>query len=303
MTPLILGASGQVGQALILECKKRGWAYTGTYHEHAFDPHLVQADLRDIARTAALVRELKPHAVFMPSGFTWVDGCEDQVERAMTVNALAPEAVAKECRRLGAGMVYYSTEYVFGENGGPFDEKAATDPLGVYAKSKLEGEQRVLAACPDALILRTTVVYGPEPQGKNAIYQVIKNLAAGKAMTQPSDQVTSPTYNRDLARASVELLELTETGVWNVAGSELIDRAAFARMAAAVFGLEAGLLTSMPTAAMKQKAKRPLGAGLLIEKLVKRLGWKPLGPIEGLQAMKKELEANGQLALLLAGRA
>lgn len=299
MTPLILGASGQVGQALILECKKRGWAYTGTFHEHSIDPNLVHADLQDSAGTAALVRSLKPHAVFMPSGFTWVDGCEDQVERAMQVNALAPEAVAKECKALGAALVYYSTEYVFGENGGPYDEKALTDPLGVYAQSKLEGEKRVLAACPDALVLRTTVVYGPEPQGKNAVYQIIKNLAAGKAMVQPVDQLTSPTYNRDLARASVELVELLEKGVWNVAGPEVIDRAAFAQLAAATFGLKGELMTPMTTAAMKQKAKRPLSAGLRVEKLVQRLGWKPRGPLEGLQAMKAELEANGQLAQLL----
>lgn len=302
MTPLILGASGQVGQALILECKKRGWAYTGTYHDHAIDPKLVHADLQDVEKTAALVRALKPHAVFMPSGFTWVDGCEDQPERAFKVNALAPEAVAQECRALGAALVFYSTDYVFGENGGPYDELAPTAPLGVYGQSKLEGEQRVLAACPDALVLRTTVVYGPEPQGKNAIYQVIKNLAAGTAMTQPQDQLTCPTYNRDLARASVELLEGLEKGVWNVAGSELIDRAAFARLAAATFGLNADLLKPMLTGDMKQKAKRPLSAGLRIEKLVERLGWKPLGPIEGLRAMKAELKANGQLAALLSVR-
>lgn len=299
MTPLILGASGQVGQALILECEKRGWAWTGTYHEHPVVPGLRKADLGDVAGVAGLVRELRPSVVFIPSGFTWVDGCEDQAELAMTVNALAPEAVAQECERLGAALVYYSTEYVFGENGGPYDEKAAVDPLGVYAKSKLEGERRVLAACPDALVLRTTVVYGPEPQGKNAVYQILRNLAAGKPVVQPSDQVTSPTYNRDLARASVELVEGLEKGVWNVAGPERMDRAAFARLAAAVFGLDAGLLRPMATAAMKQKARRPLGAGLLVEKLVQRLGWKPRGPLEGLQAMKAELEASGALAALL----
>lgn len=302
MTPLILGASGQVGQALILECKKRNWAFTGTYHDHAIEAGLVQADLQDVAKTAALVKALKPHAVFMPSGFTWVDGCEDQPERARTVNALAPEAVAQECKKLGAALVYYSTDYIFGEQGGPYDEKATPQPLGVYGQSKLEGEQRVLAACPDAIILRTTVVYGPEPQGKNAVYQVIRNLKAGSAMSQPSDQLTSPTYNRDLARASVELVELLEKGIWNVAGSELIDRASFARLAAATFGLNGDLLQSQLTGEMRQKAARPLGAGLKIEKLVQRLGWKPLDPIAGLLAMRAELEANGQWAALMKGK-
>jgi dTDP-4-dehydrorhamnose reductase len=302
MTPLILGASGQVGQALILECLKRAWKWTGTYHEHPIMPGLLKADLSDVHATAALVRTQKPSMVFMPSGFTWVDACEEQPERAFAVNALAPEAVAQECRKLGAALVFYSTDYVFGEQGGPYDEKAAPAPLGVYGQSKLEGERRVLAAYPDALVLRTTVVYGPEPQGKNTVYQIIRNLVAGKATPQPEDQLTSPTYNRDLARASVELVERRERGIWNVAGSETLDRAAFARLVAATFGLDASLLVPLPSAALKQRARRPLGAGLLIEKLVQRLGWKPLAPLAGLRAMRAELEANGQLAELMKGK-
>jgi dTDP-4-dehydrorhamnose reductase len=303
MTPLILGASGQVGQALVLECQRRKWRWTGTYHEHPIGDGLLKADLSDPEGVRALVLAQKPSVVFMPSGFTWVDGCEDQPERARTINALAPEAVAQACKQLGAALVFYSTDYVFGEHGGPYDEKAPTNPLGVYGASKLEGEQRVLAACPDALVLRTCVVYGPEPQGKNAVYQIVKNLLAGKVVVQPSDQLASPTYNRDLAKASVELVELMEKGVWNVSGAETLDRGAFARLVAANFGLDQAKVQPKTTAEMQQKAKRPLSAGFQIEKLVKRLGWKPKGPVEGLQAMKAELEANGQWVQLKAGAA
>jgi len=258
-------------------------------------------DLADLDAVREIVKAAKADVVFMPSGWTWVDGCEDDPQRARTVNALAPEAVAQECARLGAGMVYYSTEYVFGEQGGPYGESDRPDPVGVYGASKLEGEQRVLAACPEALSLRTTVVYGPEPQGKNFVYQLIKNLGAGKPMTVPTDQLSSPTYNRALARASVELVEGLERGIWNVAGPEVVDRATFARIAAAVFGLDAALLKPSDTPSLKQKARRPLGAGLRIEKLVERLGWKPLAPLEALNATKAALEKNGQLAALKAG--
>ena len=301
MTPLILGASGQVGQALIVECEKRNWRWQGTCHEHPLDARLVKLDLADLGAVRAAVKAAKADVVFMPSGWTWVDGCEDDPQRAQLVNALAPEAVAQECARVGAGLVYYSTEYVFGEQGGPYDEYAAPAPVGVYGASKLEGERRVLAACPEALSLRTTVVYGPEPQGKNFVYQLIKNLSAGKPMTLPVDQLSSPTYNRDLARASVELVEGLERGIWNVAGPEVLDRATFARIVAAVFGLDASLLKPSDTASLKQKARRPLGAGLRIEKLVERLGWKPLGPLEALTAMKAVMEKSGQLAALKAG--
>jgi dTDP-4-dehydrorhamnose reductase len=302
MTPLILGASGQVGQALILECEQRRWPWSGSCHEHPIDPRLFKLDLADLDAVRESVRCRKPDVVFMPSGWTWVDGCEDDPGRAELVNALAPEAVAQECARLDAGMVYFGTDYVFGENGGPYGEKSPTAPLGIYGQSKLDGEQRVQAALPGALIVRTNVVFGPEPQGKNFVYQLIRALKAGKAMPLPMDQLSSPTYNRDLARASVELVEALEPGIWNVAGPEVIDRATFGALAAAVFGVDAGLIQAVPTSTLKQKAKRPLGAGLRIEKLVRHLGWKPLAPLEALQAMRLELQKNGQLdALLGAG--
>jgi dTDP-4-dehydrorhamnose reductase len=291
MKSLVLGASGQVGQALILELEKRRWTWEGTYFQHPeVDPRLFPLDLGDAAACAQAVATRRPHVVFLPSGWTWVDGCEEDPARALRVNALAPEAVAKECRRLGAALVYYSTEYVFGEHGGPYGEGDPTDAISVYGQSKLEGERLVLAACPDALALRTTVVYGPEPQGKNFIYQLIRNLKDKKPMVVPQDQLSSPTYNRDLARASVELVELAERGVWNVAGADVVDRYAFAKMAAAVFDLDGALIQGVSTASMKQRARRPLEAGLRIEKLVERLGWKPRGPLEGLQAMKAQME-------------
>jgi dTDP-4-dehydrorhamnose reductase len=288
---LILGASGQVGQALIPQIEKRGWSWAGSCFQHPeVDPRLFALNLEDVEACGRAVMERKPDVVFLPSGWTWVDGCEDDPAKARRINALAPEAVAKACKALGAALVYYSTEYVFGEQGGPYGEKDATNAISVYGQSKLDGENLVLAACPDALILRTTVVYGPEPQGKNFIYQLIKSLKAGKAMSLPQDQRSSPTYNRDLARGSVELVELLEKGIWNVAGPEVIDRATFGELAAAVFGLDAGLIRPVSTASMKQKAARPLGAGLRVEKLVERLGWKPLGPLEGLKAMQAELK-------------
>jgi len=291
---LILGASGQVGRALALECGRRGLSWAGSYHEHAVDPGLFKLDLSDLDAAAAAVKDLRPARVFLPSGWTWVDGCEDDPARSRLLNALAPEAVARACAELGSSLVCYSTDYVFGEHGGPYGETAPPVPLGVYGRDKLEGEALVLAACPGALILRTAVVYGPEPQGKNFIYQLRARLGAGQSMTLPSDQATSSTYNRDLARASLDLVERGEHGIFNAAGPEVIGRYAFGLLAAEVFGLDPGLLKPALTADLAQRARRPLDAGLRIDKLVARLGWTPSGPREGLERMKLELDRGGK---------
>jgi dTDP-4-dehydrorhamnose reductase len=288
---LILGASGQVGQALARELERRGWGWEGSFFEHAgIDERLFRLDLSDLESIGRELLARAPAAVFLPSGWTWVDGCEDDPQRAFRINALAPEAAARAAARLGVPLVYYSTEYVFGENGGPYDELGATAPLGVYGASKLEGELRVQAAWSGALILRTTVVYGPEPQGKNFVYQLIRNLRAGRGMDLPDDQISSPTYNRDLARASLELVERRLNGLWNVAGGAVIDRYNFGRMAAREFGLDASLLRPVSSSALLQKARRPLRAGLLVDKLASTLGWTPATPEQGLQRMKAELE-------------
>jgi dTDP-4-dehydrorhamnose reductase len=289
---LILGASGQVGQALIKELEARGWGWEGSFFEHReVSSKLFKLDLGDLSGVRREVFARKPQAVFLPSGWTWVDGCEDDSERAMLVNARAPEMAAEAAAHLNIPLVYYSTEYVFGENGGPYDELRAPQPLGVYGASKLAGEERVRQAWGGSLILRTTVVYGPEPQGKNFVYQLVKQLKDGKPMRVPDDQVSSPTYNTDLARASLDLVERELNGVWNVAGSSTLDRAAFARLAARAFGLDASLIEAVKTSSLAQKARRPLQAGLVIDKLVKTLGWTPLSVEDGLRRMAEALKA------------
>jgi dTDP-4-dehydrorhamnose reductase len=281
-----------VGQALIAAVENQGWPWSGTGNTHLFQggPRpLLPLDVRNSQALEACILNQEPEAIFIPAGWTWVDGCESDPERALLENATAPAQAAKAAAQLGARFVYYSTEYVFDGVKGPYDEDASVHPLGAYARSKLEGERLVLAANPRALILRTTVVYGPEPQGKNFIYQLRSSLSAGKAMQVPEDQVSNPTYNRDLARASVELVKFGFSGIWNVAGKDRVGRMEFARKACETFGLDAGLLQPVKTADLKQKSARPLDAGLLSGRLEKALGWHPRGIEAGLKSMKAEL--------------
>jgi dTDP-4-dehydrorhamnose reductase len=108
-------------------------------------------------------------------------------------------------------------------------------------------------------------------------------------MTVPDDQISSPTYNVDLAAASVELVERAFTGVFHVAGSEVLDRFTLARTACDVFGLDTSLLDPVPTAALRQRALRPLRAGLRIDRARAVLTTPLRPPAEGLRAMRAVL--------------
>lgn len=285
MRALVIGASGQVGGALCLELARRGHAVVGTHAREA-GPGTVPLDLGDTAATERLLGETAPDWVFCAGALTHVDYCEAHPDEAARLNRDGPRAAARAAAQLGAGFVFYSTEYIFDGAAGPYGEDDRVHPLSVYGRTKWEGELAVREALPRSLIVRTTVVYGPERQEKNFVYQVIRHCRGGQRMPVAADQVSSPTFNGDLAAASVELAERDARGVYHVAGTSLLDRYAFARLVAEVFGLDGGGLTPVPTAQLGQRAPRPLRGGLRVERVLRTLTTPLRGAREGLETMR-----------------
>jgi dTDP-4-dehydrorhamnose reductase len=287
---LVVGAAGQVGGALLEALAAAGRAAVGTVSRVAregCDVFDLGAAGDDPSLARALVARRRPAAVCIAAGMTHVDGCEDAPALALRVNRDGPGALAEAARGLGARTVYYSTEYVFDGVDGPYAEDDAPRAVSAYGESKLAGERAVLAADPDALVLRTTVVYGPEQQGKNFCYQLAQRLGAGERMRVPGDQVSTPTYNRDLAAATLALLARGARGVFHVAGPDCVDRATFARRVAAAAGLDASRVDAVETAALGQRARRPLRAGLRTDKL------RALGvPMRGVEAAVADWRAH-----------
>lgn len=293
MRALVIGASGQVGAALMGRLTARGAVVTGT-HARVAGPSTRALDLTDTAATARLIDEVAPDWVFCPAGLTAVDYCESHAEEAFAVNRDGPAAAARAAARSGAGFVYFSTEYVFDGTAGLYAEDDPVSPLSVYGRSKAEGERAVREASPRALVVRTSVVYGPEPQGKNFVYQLLARGRRGEPMRAPCDQRSSPTYNEDLAAAAVEAAERGVGGVLHLAGPEVIDRHAFAVAVCGTFGLDVALLASVTTAELRQPARRPSDAGLRIDRARALLATRMRGPKEGLAAMRGALEGGGR---------
>jgi dTDP-4-dehydrorhamnose reductase len=292
MRALIIGASGQVGGALLEALRARGHDAVATYGHHPVEG-ASRLDVTDAAAVEEAIAAARPDWILCPAGLTHVDYCEEHPDEAFAVNRDAPLNAARVGQRLGAGFVYFSTEYVFDGDRGPYAEDDPARPLSRYGLSKWEGERAILAEVPRSLTLRTTVVYGPERQQKNFVYQLIRNCRSGQGMRIPSDQVSSPTYNPDLAAATIELCERGLTGVYHVAGAGVVDRFAFARIACQAFDLDPSGLTPVPTAALGQKAPRPLKGGLVIAKARAVLRTQLRTPEEGLRAMRAALERHG----------
>jgi dTDP-4-dehydrorhamnose reductase len=267
MRALVVGGSGQIGGWLLRHLADRGHEAVGTYGEHPF-PGLVHLDAADLAGAARLVAERRPEVVFYPAGFTWVDGCEREPSRSDAANRDQPLNLARAAAEAGGRFVSFSTDYVFDGRTGPDSEESAPNPLSAYGRSKLDAERRLEEELGDrALTIRTAWVFGPERQGKNFAYQLVRALNAGKPMTLPGDQVSSPSYGPDVALAAVRLAEMEVSGLIHVAGPETMPRPEFARGIVEGFGLDPSPLVAKPTAELGQGAPRPLRGGLLTPRL------------------------------------
>ena len=290
MRALVIGASGQVGAALLGALAARGHEATGTYAHHAA-PGLAPLDVTDRVAVEQAVAAARPDWVLCPAGLTHVDRCEEHPAEAFAINRDGALHAARAAQRAGAGFVFFSTEYVFDGERGPYAEDDPARPLSQYGLSKWEGERAVLAEIPRAIVVRTTVVYGPDRQEKNFVYQLIRNCQSGQPMRIPSDQISSPTYNADLAAATIELCERDLRGIYHLAGATLLDRFTFARLACEIFHLDPSHLTPVTTSSLNQKAPRPLKAGLLITKAQALLQTNLRPPEAGLREMKLALNS------------
>jgi dTDP-4-dehydrorhamnose reductase len=263
---LVVGATGQVGNQVI-HLLPFGSAIPTS--RRAEEPDWTALDLATVTETEAneLVCRFEIAAVYCVGGMTNVDGCESTFELARRINCEGPAILAAAAAKHGARFIYFSTDYVFNGQNGPYAEDSPSDPICAYGKSKWLGELAVQEVHPSALVIRTTGVYGPDPNDRNFLYSLRKGLAGTKPFRVPDDQISTPTYNLDLAAAVVGLVERGAQGVFHVAGPDLVSRLEFARRAAAVMGLDAANLDGVSTAELAQAAARPLRAGLLTGKL------------------------------------
>jgi dTDP-4-dehydrorhamnose reductase len=247
---LITGATGTLGRAFARVCHTRAIPYRLLGRS--------QMDIADPASVGAALAELEPWAVVNAAGYVRVDDAEADAIVCMRENAFGPSTLASACARRGVGLLTFSSDLVFdGSARRPYVESDGPAPLNVYGRSKLEAERSVLAACPSALVVRTSAFFGPWDE-HNFMTAALRALAAGDAFTAAADANVSPTYVPDLVNASLDLLIDGESGIWHLSNQGGVTWAELARRAARLFGMDAGLVEARPTRSLGQAAARPL---------------------------------------------
>ncbi|HEX2682063.1 MAG TPA: NAD(P)-dependent oxidoreductase, partial [Candidatus Dormibacteraeota bacterium] len=177
------------------------------------DAGLTHADasITDAAAIETVVAARRPEVVFNCAAYNAVDRAESEPDAAFAANAEGPANIALACRRHGAALVHFSTNFVFdGASPEPYLESDEPSPQSTYARSKLEGERRVLETGSHVLVVRTAAVFGG-PRSFPA--RILERARAGEGLRVVSDQTVNPTYARDLAVAALDLAERGFAGI------------------------------------------------------------------------------------------
>lgn len=284
---LVIGASGQVGGHLLREGLKQGLPMRGTYHTHAV-PGLLSLDIRDQDAVVTMMKDLRPSVVYLPAAYVNVDACELHPEETFLTNVHGTLHVLRAANDQGAKLVYFSSDWIFDGTSGPYREEDVANPLSEYGRQKVIAEHAVALHAADALIVRTTVVYSWEHQGKNFIVRLLRTLQTGETLNVSEDQIGNATYAPNLVQAVFDLVLQEARGVFHVCGPERTSRYAFAVEAARVFGFSEDQIRPVPTEQLKQAARRPLNAGMIVDKALSCLSVPLVGYREGLRAMMRE---------------
>ena len=275
MKILLLGKNGQVGWEL-----QRSLAPLGELT--ALDRHMEGGDIADLDALAGVIRGIRPDVIVNAAAHTAVDKAESEPDLAMRLNAEAPEVMACEAKSLGALLVHFSTDYVFDGSGeSPRDEDAATGPLSVYGRSKLQGEQCIVASGCRHLIFRTSWVYAA--RGGNFAKTMLLLAQEREKLSVINDQWGAPTgadliadvsahaIRQVMARqAQLGLYHLVASGetTWHAYASHVITQAKVLRPELAWKVRE---MDAVPTTAFPTPARRPLNSRLDTSKLQRQL--------------------------------
>ena len=208
MKILLTGRNGQVGSELAALLQPLG-SVTATDRQ--------SLDLADTQAIRRLVRHAKPDVIVNTAAYTAVDKAESEEPLALRINGEAPGVLAEESKQLGALLVHYSTDYVFdGASDRPYREDDPVCPLGAYGRTKLEGEKRVRASGCRHLIVRTAWVYG---QGGNFVRAILRQASQGNALRVVNDQFGAPTWARDIADVTAQLVAKRVEGTFHVSAA------------------------------------------------------------------------------------
>ena len=285
MKVFVTGVNGQLGHDVMLELVKRGYEAIGSGSGDVYSGNdevaalpYVSLDITDMDAVRLVIGTIKPDAVIHCSAWTAVDAAEEpeNFQKVTALNVKGPENIAKACKKIGAKLIYLSTDYVFsGEGTAPWKpEDRCFAPLNVYGESKLAGEFAVSENTDGFFIVRIAWVFGKN--GKNFVRTMLNVAKTHDTVRVVYDQIGTPTYTADLARLLVDMAETEKYG-WYHATNEggYISWYDFTKEIYRQAGLNAKVIPVTTAEYGISRARRPFNSRLDKSKLTEA-GFTPL---------------------------
>ena len=246
-------------------------------------------DLTQVDRIREKLSDIQPHIIVNAAAYTAVDQAEEEPDLAQAVNGTAPAILAEEAKKQGAALVHYSTDYVFdGEKQGPYTEADSPNPLCVYGRTKLAGDEAIQSAGLPHLIFRTSWIYGLK--GENFLLTIQRLAKERDELKIVDDQIGSPTWCRTIAQTTANVLTQVlpqsspgdfssfkqASGLYNLVCGGQTSRFGFARAILETSSSSQDTkLVPIPTSEHPTPAKRPKNSVLSTKKLKSAFGIDP----------------------------
>jgi dTDP-4-dehydrorhamnose reductase len=283
---LVTGASGLLGSKLV-DMLSKEYEVVPTHNMQALHPNSMRMNMVERDEVFRVLCAVCPDMVVHTAAETNVDKCETEREWAWRLNAAGTRNIAEACAKIGAKLIYVSTDYVFDGEKGLYSEEDEANPVNYYGLTKLRGEQFAREFCEGFVIARTSVLYGWHRKKLNFATWVVDSLRIGKRISVVEDHYNSPTLADNLAEMILSVVKIDATGIYHMAGGERVSRYMFALKIAEAFDLDRTLITPVKMKDVKVWiARRPMDSSLCVDKVRKEIKVSPLDLTEALERIR-----------------
>lgn len=241
-------------------------------------------ELTDVSSIDQFFLTEKPDILIHTAAMSKPDECLYNPEACMAVNVKATEYLCAACNTYGTRIIFSSTDFIFGEDG-PHTETDTPAPLNFYGETKLMAEQHVLATVTNAVVFRPVFMYGNFWPGMRTsfIQWVATMLQANKPIKVVEDQWRTPTYVEDICNGVRLLIQQQQSGIYHLAGKDIVTPYDMAITVAEVLGLNKSLIEPVTSETFPEPVRRAKRSGLKIDKAMKELGYAPHSFVEGVR--------------------
>lgn len=288
-TIFITGASGFIGTrlalSLITQCRVAG-SYLTNESIRVNGVRYYRMDVRDASEVDRILTVEKPDVVVHIAGTKDIAYCERFPDEAHEVHAIGTRNIVEACSRVGARIVYVSTDCVFPGTKEFYSEQDRTQPFNVYGTVKLEGEQAVLNAGCSTIVLRVSMLFGwyLPGQSSNTVFDVISALSTGQSIRLPNSLFNTPLFIGPAVMAIGEMALSGAQGVYHLAGKDRLTRYELGVTTAKAFGLDDGLIEATDITC----GVRPRNSCLDARRLENLLDWRRQKVSQGLEMMVQD---------------